>query len=168
MLNRSIQQNELLAAAQELLEAGLRTTLVQSITGIYTRKLREARKLVNATDRPTRTATNVYSYLERSFNPQSPIYLSPFVLVFLELEKHSMKHPAMILLTTWKNRKFLIEGTDSIDINAAWYAIQGTKAKEVLWARCNHCSASFIWTSKSSKAPNCPYCSCNNVKAIEP
>lgn len=157
--------------AQELLTEGLRIPLVRAMTGISSLKLSAVRKLVKKNDDiPTRTATNVFSYLsQKSTNPQSLIYLSTFVILYLHLEKLKPRlHKAELFLTAWKSRVFFIEGPGDIDINAAWYAIQGTKAKEVLWGCCKCCSATFIYKKKATERQACPFCHCEKVEIVDP
>lgn len=151
---------------------GLRIPLVHAITGISEIKLIAARKQVRQGESPpTRTATSVFAYLNnsRTHKPQSLMHLSTLAIFYLNLEKLNPRlHRAELFLCAWQSRKFIVENLDSIDINAAWYAIQGTKSQEVIWRSCKFCDATFICTTKASAKPKCPFCQSHYVKIVEP
>jgi len=63
---------------------------------------------------------------------------------------------ASMLLRTWKMHGRV--GSGDLDINAAWYAIRDVRAKIVVWQRCPHCQAGFIYEPNESHARSCPFC----------
>lgn len=146
-----LSELENLRLARDLISAGLRLTIVQALTGVGVRTLRQWWKHVHGI-RPSngKLPESVLSFIK---DKDSAARLSAFAAFHRRL--HGSELTAESLLTTWREYQQIC---GAIDINAAYFAARDVKARIVVLQRCQECNAGFIYDAGSRHTDRCPFC----------
>ena len=153
-----------------LVREGMRIPLVHAMTGVAWRYLHKIwlDSYGETASLPGRLPVNTISYIKYR---QSPLMLSTLVSVYLAVEKRAKTQAAShaeMFIHAWESRYLFAEGGNSIDINAAWYAIRDVKSGLVSWVSCKQCKATYIFDTELRETSNCPYCGEQDMKFIGP
>ena len=147
----SLAEFQNLRFAHDLIHAGLRLSIVRGLTGIGIRTLRQWWKDVHGSSPPNgKLPDTVLSFIK---DADMAANISAYAAFYLRL--HGMEISPASLLETWREFRRICA---PIDINAAYFAIRDVKAGIVVLARCNTCSAAFIYDAGSKHTYRCPFC----------
>lgn len=147
----ALAELENLHLARELIRAGLRLSIVRALTDIGTRTLRQWWKDIHGVRPPNgKLPESVLSYAN---DIESASLLSAYAALHFRMSGKELS--AESLLTTWREFQRLCA---PIDINAAYFAVRDVKARIVVLAHCNTCSAAFIYDAGSKHTDRCPFC----------
>lgn len=137
--------------AYDLIRAGMRPSIVRGLTNVSALTLRQWWKDIHKV-RPSngKLPETVLSFI-RGFDTAAAV--SAYAAFHLRLRGRELS-PAS-LLDTWREFRRLCA---PIDINAAYFAIRDIRARIVVLARCNTCSAAFIYDAGSKYTDRCPFC----------
>lgn len=163
--HRPFIQNHYCAA--ELIEEGMRIALVQSLTGIAWRPLRELWTSIHGDQKlPGRMPNNTLSYISRG--GQSHLVLSTIAACFFSAMQDKQMTEIEAFIKSWSTAK-LFDGNDTtVDINAAWFAIRDCKAGLVTLCKCKVCDANYILDAISAKKTSpCPFCGSEKFGRLE-
>lgn len=141
--------------AYELIRLKLRVPIIHYLTDIHSKPLRLRWRQLHRESPPNgKLPDSVRSFIS---DVMSVANLSSFVALYNRLDDGDGKSvTASMLLRAWKMHGRV--GSGDLDINAAWYAIRDVRAKIVVWQRCPHCQAGFIYEPNESHARSCPFC----------
>lgn len=154
--------------ACDLIESGLRLPLVNSLSGIESKRLLRGlwKEICGEKPNPGQLPDSVIRYIR---DYQSAAELSGFVALYRSIQENQdqiesynkvrnsklLLNP-LTLLETWRAFKKLT-GV-SIDINAGYYVVRDIIFEIVLYATCRSCSASFIFDPSKRHTERCPFC----------
>lgn len=140
-----------LRLASDLIRAGLRLSIVRGLTKIGTRALRQWWKDIHGV-KPSngKLPETVLSFIR---DQNSAAVVSAYAALHLRLRGTDLSPEA--LLSVWREFQRLCA---PIDINAAYFAIRDVRARIVVLAHCNVCSAAFIYDAGSKHTDRCPFC----------
>ena len=142
---------ESLQLAHDLIQTGLRLSIVRGMTRIGTRTLRHWWKEVHGV-RPSngKLPESVLSFIK---DKDSAARLSAFAA--LHRRVNGMNLSAASLLTTWREFQRIC---GPMDINAAYFAVRDVRARIVMLSQCPVCHATFIYDAGSRHTGQCPFC----------
>lgn len=147
----ALAELENLRLAHDLIHAGLRLSIVRGLTGIGTRTLRQWWKdIYGASPSNGKLPETVLSFIK---DADMAANISAYTAFHLRLQ--GMEISPASLLETWREFRQICA---PIDINAAYFAIRDVKARIVVLAHCNTCSAAFIYDAGSKHTDRCPFC----------
>lgn len=158
-----IQEIQNIQVACDLIESGLRLSLVSSLSGVESRGLLRDlwKEICGHKPSPGKLPDSVVRYIK---DYQSAAELAGFVSLYRSING-SQRHVATgsrlllnpkTLLETWREFKGLT-GV-SVDINAGYYAVRDVMFKLVLYPNCRTCSAFFIFDPSRRHTERCPFC----------
>lgn len=145
---------ENLNLAHDLMQAGLRLSLVRAMTNTDTRSLRRWWKIIHGAKPPNgRLPESVLSFIR---DADTSAKLSAFVAFHrqqhgIEAGPVSPRH----LLSAWHEYQGLCGPTD---FNAAYFAVRDTRAGIVALPFCRTCNASFLYDTGNKHTVRCPFC----------
>lgn len=154
-----------LQIARDLIAAGLRLSIVRSLTGLGTRILRKLWKEIHGSSpKNGRLPDTVLSFIE---DYDSAAKLAAFVSIhkivyrvsvpaLANYKLHHLSLTPQSLLNAWKD--FQLINTTDLDINAAYFAARDVGIQIVMFARCRTCDARFIYDSGKKYTERCPFC----------
>lgn len=147
----ALAELENLRLAHDLVRAGLRLSIVRGLTDIGTRTLRRWWKDIHGV-RPSngKLPETVLSFIR---DLDTAAVVSAYAALHLRLRGRELTPEG--LLVTWREFQRLCA---PIDINVAYFAIRDIRARIVVLARCNTCSAAFIYDAGSRYTDRCPFC----------
>jgi len=141
--------------AHELIRLKLRVPIVHYLTSIHPKPLRLRWRQLHGESPPNGKLPDSVRPFITSTKAQAN--LSSFVGLYNRLDDGDGRTvTAAMLLSVWEVQGLL--GKDSLDINAAWYAIRDVRSRIVGWQRCARCQATFIYEPNVSHARSCPFC----------
>lgn len=151
----SIDCLEMLDMAKQLTEAGLRLSLIHSLTKVGTLTLRGWWNDIHGAKPPNgKLPETVISFIDGKAAAQ---VLSAFVVSYKS--KYGLQISPASLLAGWRSfNRLFSEKEDALDINAAYYAIRDVRARIVTMTKCNACRRSFIYDTASRHTGACPFC----------
>ena len=142
--------------AQQLIEAGLRLSIVHSLTGLSTTSLRQLwRDIHNEMPRKGKLPVTCMAYMR---NRGDAAALSAYVGVHMMMfgEPTSSPHD---LLASWRAHQSVMRGQEiRLDINAAYFALQDVRCKTVNFIWCSGCGGQYIHDHGSHLTDRCPHC----------
>lgn len=154
--------------ACDLIESGLRLPLVNSLSGIESRRMLRGlwKEIYGEKPNPGQLPDSVIRYIK---DYQSAAELAGFVALYRSIQESQGQFASydgvrnfnlvlnpLTLLESWKEFKKLT-GT-CIDINAGYYVVRDIIFEIVLYATCKSCSASFIFDPSKRHTERCPFC----------
>ena len=141
--------------AHELIRMKLRVPIVHYLTDIPLKPLRLRWRQLHGESPPNgKLPDSVRPFIT---NAMALANLSSFVALYHRLDEGDIKSVnAAMLLSVWKTHRRV--GGDTLDINAAWYAIRDVRSRIVDWQRCGRCQTLFIYDPGVSHARSCPFC----------
>jgi len=160
-----IQEIQNIQVACDLIESGLRLSLVSSLSGVESRVLLRDlwKEIYGHRPSPGKLPDSVIRYIK---NYQTAAELAGFVSFYRsiqesqgalnEIRNFNLVLNPLTLLETWKEFKKLT-GT-CIDINAGYYVVRDIIFEVVLYVTCGSCSASFIFDPSKRHTERCPFC----------
>jgi len=142
---------ESLQHAHDLIQAGLRLSIVRGLTDVGTRTLRQWWKDIHGV-KPSngKLPESVLSFIR---DKDSAARLAAYAALHKRL--HGAVLRAENLLSTWREYQHYC---GPMDINAAYFAVRDVKAGIVILAHCRVCNAAFIYDSGSRHTDHCPFC----------
>lgn len=142
---------ENLRLANELIRAGLRLSIVRSLTNIGTRALRQWWKDIHGVKPANgKLPETVLSFIK---DKDSAAVLSAFGAFHKRL--HGTALTAENLLTVWQEFQRIC---GPLDINAAYFTVRDIRARIVMLSHCDVCHADFIYDAGSKHTDHCPFC----------
>lgn len=147
----AIGELESLRLAHDLIRAGLRLSIVRSLTKVGTRALRQWWKDIHGV-RPSngKLPETVLSFIK---DRNSAAVVSAFAAFHNSV--HGKTLTADKLLDSWQEFQRICA---PLDINAAYFAVRDIRARIVILSHCNVCHADFIYDSGSKHTEQCPFC----------
>lgn len=154
--------------ACDLIESGLRLPLVNSLSGIESRRLLRClwKEIYGERPAPGQLPDSVIRYIK---DYQAAAELAGFVALYRSIQESQDQSSSydrvrnfklilkpLTLLETCKEFKKLTG--ISIDINAGYYVVRDIIFEIVLYATCKSCSASFIFDPSKRHTERCPFC----------
>lgn len=142
----------------ELIQAKLRPSVVQSLTGLSKESLRVIWKESHGESPPTGMLPS--SALSFVTNVQAVRSLSAIVLMHQRLHK-TKELTARTLLETWRGYQALlanINPSENIDINAAYFVLRDVRIDILTVMQCGNCKISYIYDRAKTLTSRCPYC----------
>ena len=140
-----------LQLAHDLIQAGLRLSIVRGMTRIGTRTLRQWWKDVYGVSPPNgKLPESVLSFIK---DKNSAARLSAFAAFHKRL--YGSDRSPSGLLTAWREFQSVC---DPVDINAAYFTVRDIRARIVMFVPCKSCHAGFIYDSGSKHTDHCPFC----------
>jgi hypothetical protein len=153
-----LSQLEGLQYARDLIEAGLRLSIVRALTDVNTRTLRQWWKDIHGVRPPNgKLPETVLSFIRDS---DSAAVASAYAAFHVRLRGTDLAPES--LLTVWREYQRICA---PIDINCAYFAIRDIRAGFVVLARCRQCKASFIYDTGSKHTDRCPFCEMKPVES---
>lgn len=142
---------ESLHLAHDLIRAGLRLSIVRSLTKIGTRSLRQWWKDIHGV-RPSngKLPETVLSFIK---DKDSAAMVSAFGAFHNRL--HGTTLTPENLLASWREFQRIC---GPLDINAAYFTVRDIRARIVMLSHCDVCHADFIYDAGSKHTSQCPFC----------
>lgn len=142
--------------AKQLIEAGLRLSIVHSLTGLSTTPLRKLwRDIHNQMPRKGKLPETCMAYMR---NRNEAAALSAYVGVHVMMFGEATNSP-YDLLTSWRAHLVMMRGQEvKLDINAAYFALLDVRRKTVNFIRCSGCGGQYIHDQGSHLTDRCPHC----------
>ena len=153
----SVDEIENMSLVRDLIGAGLRISLVASLTKVHPRTLRSWWKEIHG--KPPSNGKLPETVLSFIKNQDDAATVSAYAA--LHHRFYGCTLSAGSLLTSWREFRRLCA---PLDINAAYYAVRDIKVGSVTLMSCCQCKASFIYDSTKKATSRCPFC---ETKAIE-
>lgn len=146
---------ELFQSASELIQAKLRLSIVQGMTGLTSEPLRKMWKEIHGDSPPTgKLPESALSYAKTVQMVRS---LSTIVLLHQRLHGTREITPKS-LLSTWKAYSELLGHDNPVDINATYYVLRDVLRSILTVMSCNNCGVGYIYDRELTLTSRCPYC----------
>lgn len=150
----SLAEIRRLTIASELIEAGLRLSIIVGLTKMAARPLRKMWLETHGKGPPNgKLPESVLSFIH---NQASCANISTFISVHLAHFKSAAENSPEGLLQTWRMVSTL---GSPIDINAAYYGLRDVRAGFVSFPKCRNCGAHHIYDTARTLTSRCPFCS---------
>jgi hypothetical protein len=140
-----------LQLAHNLIQAGLRLSIVRGMTSVGTRTLRQWWKDTHGVKSSNgKLPESVLSFIK---DKDSATRLSAFAAFYKRLNGVNLS--PVSLLGAWREFQ---SACGPLDINAAYFAARDVRARIVMLAQCQVCHAAFIYDAGSKHTGHCPFC----------
>lgn len=143
---------ENLNAAQQLISAGLRLTIVQHLTGVKTNVARDLWHEIHG-KKPS-TGKLPETSLCFMVTSSAACRVSAFAVFYSHFSNQNYNISSSRLIAAYGEFNKIIPG---FDINAAYRVVTDLFIGFMTFKRCKECSASFVY-SDHSKSSKCPFC----------
>ena len=142
-----------LVAAQKLISAGLRLSIVQHLTNITTNSARSLWYESHGQKPPNGKLPETSLYFMETSTGAARI--SAFAVFYTQIyDKNYHVTPERLISSFDVFVKFI----PGFDINAAYRVIKDLSIGFVSLKRCTDCEAAFIYTPEHRRANKCPFC----------
>ena len=143
-----------LTLASELVQAGLRLSIIVALTGLTVVPLRRLWREMHGKSPPNgKLPESVLSFITTQSSAGS---ISAFVALHQKSHRSLQHIDPAALLSSWKTYNKLC--SPPLDINAAYYVVRDVRSGFVSFPRCTSCGAHFIYDTASTLTNRCPFC----------
>lgn len=142
-----------LVAAQHLISAGLRLSIVQHLTGIKTNTARDLWHDVHG-KKPS-TGKLPETSLCFMVTSSGACTVSAFAVFYSHFFSQNYSISASRLIASYSEFNQIIPG---FDINAAYRVVTDLFIGFMAFKRCHECSASFVYSRHHKLTSRCPFC----------
>ena len=147
--------------ASNLVNSGMRLTLVHALTGLCPSRLRNLHKKVNGQSAPPgRTPENAHiSIKNRDQAMEAAKFLNYYDLISRQQGNGSCGTRVMDPKVLLESYKFYAQMTEApLNINLAWYVIRDLVSGQLQSRKCSRCGIMFVFTSENEAMQTCPMC----------